>query len=143
MVYMEDIDFQIGKAVMVREGKDIAIIAAGTMVYYANQAAALLSECGIDAAVVDMHTIKPLDGETIDTQLDKKLLVTVEEATIVGGLGSAVAEYLAAKRQKPPQLMLGIKDCFLHAGSYPYLLEQCGLTDRQIASDIEAMYTIL
>lgn len=143
IVHQEDIDFQIGKAIQIREGKDIAIIATGTMVYYANRAADILAECDIDAAVIDMHTIKPLDGEVIDAQLGKKLLVTVEEATIVGGLGSAVAEYLAAKRKKPPQLLLGIKDCFPHAGSYPYLLEQCGLTDRHIANDIKAAYTAL
>lgn len=143
MVHEEDINFQIGKAIPIREGNDIAIIATGTMVYYANRAADILTERGIDAAVVDMHTIKPLDGEAIDVQLDKKLLVTVEEATIVGGLGSAVAEHLAAKRRKPPQLMLGIKDSFPHAGSYQYLLEQCGLTDRHIADDIEASFTAL
>lgn len=143
IVYEEDIDFQIGKAIQIREGKDVAVIATGTMVYYADRAADILAERGIDAAVVDMHTIKPLDGEAIDAQLGKKLLVTVEEATITGGLGSAVAEYLAAKREKPPQLMLGIKDCFPHAGSYLYLLEQCGLTDGQIASDIEVAYMAL
>lgn len=143
MVYEEDIDFQIGKALHIRGGKDIAVIATGTMVYYANRAADILAERGIDAAVVDMHTIKPLDGEVVDEQLDKKLLVTVEEATIVGGLGSAVAEHLAAKKKKPPQLMLGIKDCFPHAGSYAYLLEQCGLTEEHIADDIEATYAAL
>lgn len=140
IVHEEDIDFRIGKAIPIREGKDIAIIAAGTMVYYALQAAEVLTERGIDASVIDMHTIKPLDGEELDAQLDKKLLVTVEEATIVGGLGSAVAEYLALKRRKPPQLMLGIKDCFPHAGSYQYLLEQCGLTGGHIADDIEAAF---
>ena len=69
-------------------------------------------------------------------QLDKKLIVTVEEASIVGGLGSAVAETLAPVAQKPPQLMLGIRDFFPHAGSYGYLLEQCRLTAEQIAEDI-------
>ncbi len=136
MVYDCDFDFKIGKAVRIREGKDIALIATGTMVYYANQAAAILSEKGLDVAVIDMHTIKPLDTDAIDAEMNKKLLVTIEEATIVGGLGSAVADYLAAKKTKPVQLMLGIKDCFPHAGSYQYLLEQCRLTESQIAEDI-------
>lgn len=72
-------------------------------------------------------------------QLDKKLIVTVEEASIVGGLGSAVAETLAPITQKPPQLLLGIRDFFPHAGSYGYLLEQCRLTTGQIAEDIIAV----
>jgi len=137
MVYEEDIDFQIGKAIQIREGKDIAIIACGTMVYYAKQAAEILLEKGIDASVIDMHTIKPLDTAAVDAELNKKLIVTVEEATIVGGLGSAVAEHLAIKKQKPAQLMLGIKDTFPHAGTYQYLLENCRLTGPLIAEDIE------
>lgn len=140
IVYEGDIDFQIGKAIQVRNGKDISIIATGTMVHYSKVAAELLAQKGIDAAVIDMHTIKPLDSACVDAQLDKKLIVTVEEASIVGGLGSAVAEHLAAKRNKPAQLLLGIKDCFPHAGSYQYLLEQCGLTGEQIAADIEAAF---
>lgn len=138
MVHEDDIDFQIGKAINLREGKDIAIVACGTMVYYAKKAAELLAEKGIEASVVDMHTIKPIDKEAIDAELGKQLLVTVEEASIVGGLGSAVAEYIAPKKLKPAQLMLGIKDTFPHAGTYQYLLESCGLTAEQIAADIEA-----
>lgn len=137
IVYEDDIDFQIGKAINVREGKDIAIIACGTMVYYAKQAAEILAEKGIEASVIDMHTIKPLDTGAVDAELGKKLIVTVEEATIVGGLGSAVAEHLAPKKVKPAQLMLGIKDTYPHAGTYQYLLENCRLTGPQIAEDIE------
>ena len=136
VVYEEDFDFRIGKAITVREGKDIAVIAAGTMVYYAKKAAEILAEKGISAAVIDMHTIKPLDTEAVEAQLGKKLIVTVEEASVVGGLGSAVAEYLAPKKEKPPQLILGIRDFFPHAGGYPYMLEQCRLTAEQIAEDI-------
>lgn len=138
IVYEDDIDFQIGKAINVREGKDIAIIACGTMVYYANQAAEILAGKGVDASVIDMHTIKPLDTDAVDSELGKKLIVTVEEATIVGGLGSAVAEHLAQKKAKPVQLMLGIRDTYPHAGTYQYLLENCRLTGPQIAEDIEA-----
>jgi len=136
VVYEKEFDFQIGKAIQIREGKDIAIVAAGTMVYYALRAAEILKEKGIDAAVMDMHTIKPLDTKAIKALLDRKLIVSVEEASIVGGLGSAVAEVLAPVSQKPPQLMLGIRDTFPHAGSYAYLLEQCRLTAELIAEDI-------
>ncbi len=137
VVYEEDIDFQIGKAIKIRDGEDLAIIASGTMVHYSLIAADILDQKGIKAAVIDMHTIKPLDGEIIDSLLDRKLLVTVEEASVIGGLGSAVAEYLAIKKDKPAQLMLGIRDFFPHAGSYQYLLEQCGLTAEQIADSIQ------
>lgn len=138
IVYEEDIDFQIGKANKIRDGKDISIIATGTMVHYGQVAAELLSKKGIEATVIDMHTIKPLDVECVDAQLNKKLIVTIEEASIVGGLGGAVAEHLAIKNHKAVQLMLGIKDMFPHAGSYQYLLEQCRLTGEQIADDVEA-----
>jgi transketolase len=139
MVHKGDIDFKIGKAITLREGDDIAIVAAGTMVSSALQVAEILSrDEGIEATVADMHTIKPIDTDVLDAQLDKKLVVTLEEATIVGGLGGAVAEYFALKKNKPAQLMLGIRDTFLHAGSYPFLLEQCRLTVPQIVSDIKA-----
>ena len=137
IVYDGDIDFRIGKAIKLCDGEDIAIIATGTMVYYALEAANLLAEKGITATVIDMHTIKPLDIETLEREMGKKLIVTVEEASVIGGLGSAVAEHLVLRRNRPLQLMFGIRDCFPHAGSYQYLLEQCGLTGMQIAADIE------
>ncbi len=136
IVYEDDIDFQIGRGIKVREGKDVAIIATGTMVYNGIKAAEMLQSQNIDATVIDMHTIKPLDCDMIDSQLDKKLIVTIEEATVIGGLGSAVSEYLAIKKNKPPQLMLGIKDFFPHAGSYEYLLNECGLTVDKIVESI-------
>ena len=136
-VYDEGFDFNIGKARALREGDDIVIVATGSMVYYSLKAAEILSEQGINASVIDMHTIKPIDGDIIDTQLSKKLIVTVEEANVIGGLGSAVAEHLAIKKDKPPQLILGIKDIFPHAGSYQYMLEECGLTAEGITLQIE------
>lgn len=137
VVYEEDFSFEIGKAIEVMQGEDVGIIAAGTMVNKAVLASQILKEKGIGASVLDMHTIKPLDTSAIDRQLEKKLIVTIEEASVVGGLGSAVAEYLAVKKNKPAQLIIGIRDFFPHAGSYQYLLEQCGLTENQIAQKIE------
>lgn len=140
VVYEEDIDFKIGKAIKIREGEDICIIGTGTMVYYALRAADLLKEKrDVEATIIDMHTIKPLDEEAVKAELGKKLLVTIEEAAIIGGLGSAVAECISIEKHKPMHLMLGIKDCFPHAGSYQYLLEQCRLTAEQITEDIMAV----
>ena len=100
VVYEDEIEFQIGKSIKLRDGKDIAIIAAGTMVYYGLKAAEILAEkSGIDATVIDMHTIKPLDDEAVNAELSKKLLITIEEATVVGGLGSAVAETISFKEK--------------------------------------------
>ncbi len=138
VVYEEDYNFEIGKAVKIRDGKDIAIIATGTMVYYGMKAAEILAEKKIEATIIDMHTIKPLDVECINEQLDKKLIITIEEASVIGGLGSAVSESIALRRNNPPQLMIGIRDCFPHAGSYQYLLDQCGLTEEKIADEIES-----
>lgn len=136
VVYDCDFDYQIGKSIKLSWGKDICIIATGTMVYYAKKAADLLQEKGISSTVLDMHTIKPLDCEAINNEMEKKLIVTIEEASVVGGLGSAVAEFLANKKDKPPQLLLGIQDVFPHAGNYEYLLRECGLTPEQITESI-------
>ncbi|MBO6179400.1 MAG: transketolase [Selenomonadaceae bacterium] len=135
-VYADDYEFSIGKANILREGKDIAIISSGTMVYQSLKAAEMLMDSGIDSAVVNMHTIKPIDKCCIDSLVDHKLIVTVEEHSVIGGLGSAVAEYLAAKPKKPLQIIIGIEDMFPKAGSYDYLLKQCGLTGEQIANRI-------
>lgn len=140
IVYEDNIKFEIGKAIKICDGDDICIIATGTMVYYAREAAKILERSGIKSTVIDMHTIKPIDTDCVLEQLDKKLIVTVEEASIVGGLGSAVAECLAPAKNKPAQLILGVKDFFPHAGSYPYLLEICGLSSEQIAAEVEKAY---
>lgn len=136
VVYKEDFDYTIGKANILSEGRDVAIIATGTMVYQSLEAARFLAEVGISATVIDMHTIKPLDKECLDSLLQYKLLVTVEEHTVYGGMGSAVSEYLAIKKEKPAQLLIGIDDYFPHAGDYAYMLEQCGLTGRKIFEKI-------
>ncbi len=136
VVYHEDYDFRIGKAAEIRQGRDVCIIAAGSMVYHSIRAAEILASKGISCAVLNMHTVKPLDTEALDAVLDRKMIVTAEEAGRIGGLGSAVAEYLARKEKKPVQKILGIPDGFPRAGSYPYLLEQCRLTGEQIAEDI-------
>ena len=132
IVYKEDYDFKIGKAITLRDGKDVAIIATGTMVYNSLKVAELLEENGISCRVVNMHTIKPLDVDAIHAACDAKLIVTVEEHSIIGGLGGAVAECLSEKGLHPPLLRLGIGDEFKHAGTYEYMLEVSGLSVKEI-----------
>lgn len=140
IVYRKDYDFEIGKSILLKEGQDISIIATGSMVHNSLKAANLLENEGISAAVIDMHTIKPLDAEAVKKACDTKMIVTVEEHSIIGGLGSAVAETLAGTAQKPEHLIIGLNDEYKHAGDYKYLVEQYGLTPEQIAEKIRKAY---
>ena len=137
IVYKEDYDFTIGKAVTLREGTDITILATGTMVYESLIAAKLLEDNSISATVVNMHTIKPLDTSIIDRACKTtELIVTVEEHSVIGGLGGAVAEYKSRIANAPPQLFIGLPDMFGKNGDYKYLLEKYELTGKQIAQTI-------
>lgn len=138
VVYSEEYDFTIGRAITLREGEDVAIVASGTMVHTALVVAEMLAQSGASVQVVDMHTIKPLDAVCLDGLLSHRLLVTIEEHTVCGGLGGAVAEYLAPKAKRPPHLLIGIEDRFPPTGSYTYMLQACGLTAEQIRVRIRA-----
>lgn len=140
IVYKKDYEYQIGKAITLREGTDIAIIATGPMVYNSLKAADMLAEEGLSVKVVDMHTIKPLDKDAVDGCLSAKLIVTAEEHSIIGGLGSAVAEHLSLKTVKPLQLIIGTDDRYIKAGDYLYLQEQFGLTPIQLKDKILLTY---
>jgi transketolase len=138
VVYREDYEFKVGKAVELAHGTDIAIIACGSMVHEALQAAKKLKERGVSASVVNMHTVKPLDTGAIDKACGfAKAIVTVEEHSTIGGLGGAVAEYTARRGGAPRQLFLGLPDKFGKNGDYKYLLQKFRLTGDQIADDIE------
>lgn len=137
IVYKEDYDFIPGQLKQLRTGQKIAIIATGLMVNESLRAADILSEKGVEAAVYNMHTIKPIDREGLDiifAQYD--LIVTVEEHNVVGGMGSAVAEYKATLANTPRQVFIGFPDSFAEAGSQRFVWEQKGLTDTQIAQKI-------
>ena len=137
-VYKEDYDFKIGEAVTLREGRDITIIASGTMVYESLKAAELLIDKGISSTVVNMHTIKPIDFSVIQKASDSsKLIVTVEEHSVIGGLGTAVAERKTTLNNSPPQLMIGLPDQYDQGGDYHDILERHGLTSHLIAKRIE------
>ncbi len=138
IVYENDYDFQIGKAITLNEGTDIAFIACGSMVSNTIEAAKILETSGISCSVMNMHTIKPLDTSAINRTLDKKLIITVEEHSVVGGLGSAVAEYITEKGSAPSLLRLGISQGYKKAGGYKYMLEQNGLMAQQIVVAVSA-----
>ncbi|WP_321504125.1 transketolase C-terminal domain-containing protein [uncultured Methanoregula sp.] len=141
VVNREDYPFEIGKAITLKKGSDVTIIATGSMVYHALEAAKILESREISASVVNMHTIKPLDTEAIDTACTgPNLIVTVEEHSVIGGLGGAVAEYLCARPSAPRQLIIGMPDAFQVAGDYQYLLDQNGLTGPHIAERIASAF---
>lgn len=136
IVYREVCEFIPGKANLLREGTDVAIVATGSMVAASLKAADLLAEHSIACCVLDMHTIKPLDTNALAKQLGCKLIVSVEEHSVIGGLGSAVAEFLVTQQNAPRLLTLGIPQGYSHAGEYQWMLEQSGLTASQIVGAI-------
>lgn len=140
IIYKEDYDFKIGEAITLKEGKDIAIFATGGMVHQTILASEKLAELGISCKVINIHTIKPIDVEAIYNSLDVKLIVTVEEHSVIGGLGSSVAEILSKLKERPPQLMIGVSPEYKSAGSYDYMLEQYGLTHNFITDKIIKKY---
>lgn len=124
----------VGKAEVLQEGGGIAFLAVGTMVEQVKEAAAILAEEGIEAAVVNMRFIKPLDTALIDAMAKtKKLIITAEENVLAGGFGSAVAEYLADSGQQVPLVRFGIPDRFIEQGTRKELLSLCGLQPEQMA----------
>ncbi len=128
-----DYKFEIGKGVTYREGKDVTIVANGYMVHLAVEAAEMLKAEGIDAGVINIHTIKPLDTELIVSAAKRSgAIVTAEEHSVIGGLGGAVAEAVA-ESCPVPVLRVGVEDKFGRSGKVPELLEIYGLTAKNIA----------
>lgn len=137
-VYYEHCDFTIGKNNVVREGPDVCIYATGACVGNSLKAAEILSESYyIEAKVIDVHTLKPLDTGSIDAAKNYPLIVTVEEHSIIGGLGSAISDYTSTQGGFPVILKLGVKDTFSKPGDYNYLMKQHRLTPELIAEDIK------
>jgi transketolase len=135
-IYGEAEKFEIGKGKVVKEGKDVTIIANGDMVYHALQAAEALLGSGIQARVVDMHTIKPIDTELVlDCCEATGAIVTVEDHNILNGLGSAVAEVVVEHNLVPLQ-RVGIKDRFAESGEYQELLDKYGLSVADIVKAV-------
>lgn len=132
-----DYKFELGKAVTLREGKDATIIATGIMVDAALEAYNILAEEGIKVKVLNIHTIKPIDEEAIITAARKTgLIVTAEEHSIIGGLGSAVAEVVCSNHPVPV-IRVGVKDTFGESGKPEQLLKAYGLTAEEIVKALK------
>lgn len=131
---------RIGKGNRLRPGKDVTVIANGIMVTSAMEAAAEMAELGIDVGVIDMHTVKPLDEDIIiRAARETGKIVTAEEHSIIGGLGSAVAEVLV--REYPVKIkMIGQHDTFGESGKPDELREKYGMTNRDIVKAIKELY---
>ena len=137
IVYKDECPFVIGKANTLRDGTDISIIATGSMVYQALKASDRLQKDGLSVEVVDMHTVQPLDEDVVRRACDRKLVVTVEEHSVTGGLGSAVAERLACLKNHPPLLMIGHEGKYPLAGGYADLIRQDGLDAESIYQKVK------
>lgn len=136
-VYNEYCDFKIGKDNVIREGNDVCIFATGACVGNSMKAADILADkYNISVKVVDVHTLKPFDTETVDQSKNCRLFVSVEEHSVIGGLGSALSDYTSSKSDFPIVLHLGVQDTFSKPGSYNYLMQQHRLTPELITEDI-------
>ena len=136
-IFDENYKFEIGKGTVVRQGNDATIIACGIMVYEAIKAAEELALEGINARVINMSTIKPIDKELIITAAkETKAIVTAEEHSIIGGLGSAVSEVVS---EECPVVVkkVGVKDSFGESGTPPELLKKYGLTANDIVEAVK------
>ncbi|MCM8825399.1 MAG: hypothetical protein NC937_04555 [Candidatus Omnitrophica bacterium] len=142
-IYYKEPEFKIGKGIIVREGDHITIISTGDMLKNVLEAARKLSEMNIDARIISMHTVKPIDAAVIlKSANETKAIFTVEEHNIIGGLGSAVAEVLMESRCKNIIFRrIGIPDTFAKkVGSQEYLKEVYGLSVDSILKTIVEVY---
>ncbi len=130
--------FEIGKGIQLRDGNDVTIIATGLMVGEAKKAADILAEKGISARVINMHTIKPIDKDIIcKAAKETGVIVTAEEHSVIGGLGSAVAD-VVTECCPVPVVKVGVNDVFGHSGPAVDLLKEFGLCAENIAEKAEA-----
>lgn len=138
VIYTDEVPFEIGKGITLSEGKDVCIIATGTILFKALEAAEILEKAGIRVRLIDMHTIKPLDKELVlKAAREIGKIVTVEEHFKAGGLGGAVAE-LCAENHPVPMKLIGVEDKYASSGPYEELLGLYGLQSAQIAETIRA-----
>jgi transketolase len=133
----EDMPFEIGKALMLNEGKDVTIFATGHMVWKAIEAGHALAEKGIDAEVINIHTIKPLDRDAILASVKKTgCVVSAEEHQMNGGLGDSIAQLLSRELPTPMEFV-AVNDSFGESGTPDQLLEKYGLTTAAIVAAAE------
>jgi transketolase len=136
VLYPEDVDFSLAKGIVMKDGRDVALIGTGTVLSKAVAAARLLEEAGVSVRLIDMHTIKPLDRDLIlSAAREIGRIVTVEEHFIAGGLGSAIAE-ICSQEYPVKMKMIGIGDSYASNGPYEELLGKYGLQPDQIKNTI-------
>lgn len=136
-IYKKDYQFEIGKGVTVREGKDVSLICTGSIVKDILDAAEILKGEGINVRVINMHTIKPIDKEIIIQQIQETgKIITIEDHNIIGGLGSAVAEVIAESGKKVSFKRLGLKNFSVGYGTYTQVKEKNGIGAEKILSEI-------
>ena len=137
-IYVEDYDFEIGKGITVREGKDIALIGTGSIVKDILDAAEILQEDGIQARVINIHTLKPIDREIIMRAVEEiGIIMTIEDHNITGGLGSAVAEVVAELGKGLSFKRMGLKDFSVGYGTYAQVKEMNGIGLKQICNEVK------
>ena len=137
IIYNDNYEYKIGKSVKLKDGNDITIISNGAVAKDCLDVSIALEKKNISTAVINMHTIKPIDKEAIlQASIKSKLIVTVEEHNIIGGLGSAVSEILSSARNSCKLLSLGVNDTYTKSGSYKYLKSYYRLVPEKILEDI-------
>lgn len=139
IVHDDTYSFELGKGVLVRNGDDLTIIATGIMLYRAIKASEVLKSKGINARVIELHTIKPIDKEiVVKAARETGCILTCEEANIFGGLGSAVSEVIS-KEYPVPMDFIGVNDCYAESGDYEQLLNKYGMSIEEIVKRSEML----
>ena len=137
IVYNDDYDFKIGKPVLLKDGEDIILFATGTMVSKCLEAAKILENKNVNVKVINIHTIKPFEDESFQNYCkNSKYIFSVEEHSIIGGLGSAIAESNTKLKNSPKHTFIGLPDKYGPGGSYEFLLKKYSLTSEQIAERV-------
>ena len=137
-VYKSDYKFVIGKSIKLTDGKDVTIFCNGATVFDCIKVSELLKKNNIFTTVINMHTIKPIDKDAIITESkSSKLIVSVEEHNIIGGLGSAISEVISESNLKPKFIRLGINDTYSKGGNYQFLKDKHGLSVDKIVKSIK------
>lgn len=136
MVTSKEDPFEIGKADVRLEGTDGTIIACGLMVAVAIEAREILEKSGIRPRILNLHTIKPIDRAAIRSAMETQAILTVEEHSVLGGMGSAVAEVVCQSERPVPMRLLGVNDRFMESGAPEDLFAQAGLTPENVAHEM-------
>ncbi|MEE3392748.1 MAG: transketolase C-terminal domain-containing protein [Lachnospiraceae bacterium] len=140
VIHKEGYKYDIDHAESLMDGSDVAIVSHGVIINEALKAARSLNEQGISTAVINMHSIKPLDYEMLDRLFEMKIVVTLEEHLINGGMGSLIAQYYAEKGNGPKFKMMGINDNYPSPASYEYSVKENGLNAPSIVNQILELF---